>query len=272
LPSSRVETTIIGVSILSGVVACILAAAGFNDPAIGFTNGYVGPFVLTLVIWVYAAYWAFDIRRALSAPLFRNQALGMGLVAIGWLAFNAYNTFPQPAEVGVVAYAEVGGVVVAILLTFYWIDSSILAAQRTDPLQRDSMKWREVRWFLWPFFVFVIALTLLVGFVPYLVSLQPVWFGAVGYAAIGLVVAVLAAAFALSVWRSKDRAIKRHLKWFGLSLAGWLGSLAIFSLVLTSLGISSLNATTASQALAYTAFSYGVYRSAKSLAPLERLG
>ncbi|HXW36969.1 MAG TPA: hypothetical protein VEJ36_03590 [Nitrososphaerales archaeon] len=273
MPSSKVETTVIGVAVLSGLVACVLAAAGFSDPPIGFSpqNDYVGPFVVAIfVLWFYAAYWAFDIRRALSAPLFRNQALGMGLVAIGWLGFNAFNSFPQ-SEVGIVVFEETGAVLVAIVLTLYWIDASILAAQHTDPLQRNTLRWREVRWILWPFFAFVTALTLLVSFVPSLVGLQPVWNGAAGIGAIGIIVAVLAAAFARSVMRSKDRTIKMHLRWFGLSLAGWLGILTIFPIVATSLGISSLNATTASQALAYTAFAYCVYRSAKSLAPLEQV-
>lgn len=43
-----------------------------------------------MVISVYAAYWAFSIRRALALGLYRSQALGIGLVAVGYYLFSVF--------------------------------------------------------------------------------------------------------------------------------------------------------------------------------------
>jgi hypothetical protein len=263
LPDSRVENAIIGCAVLLVIIGTALAAAGFSDPSIGFSNGSLGPLFIGLaIIWIYAAYWAFDIRRALSTNLFRNQALGMGLVAIGWLLVNTVYSFGLPTLV------EVSSPLIAVVFSFYWIDTSIFAAQRTDPLQRNTMKWREVRWLLWPTFVFLFMLTVLVQYAPPLSSWQPVWLGILGLPSFLIVAVILAAVFARSVLRSKDRTLRRHLRWFGLSFVGFFAILIVTSLIVTGLGGITSDATTIP---AFTVFAYFIYRSAKSLAPLERM-
>jgi hypothetical protein len=252
------------------MIAAALPAAGFSDPAIGLSNGSTGLLFIGLaIIWIFAAYWAFDIRKALSTNLFRNQALGMGLVAIGWLLVNAVYTFGGTATAySFAALAEVVAPLTATALTLYWVDSSIFAAQRTDPLQRNTMRWREARWVLWLTFGLLIALTIMVEYAPPLSAWQPVWLGTLWFPSFLIPVVILAAVFARSVMRSKDRTLRRHLKWFGLSLAGFLATILAAGTIITNLGGITSDATFSS---GFTVFAYCIYRSAKSLAPLERM-
>lgn len=259
MPDRMLEDAIIGGSVLLALIATALSAAGFSDPAIGFANGELGPFLIgPAIIWIYAAYWAFDIRKALSTNLFRNQALGMGLVAIGWLLVNTvFNFTPTNPTETVQALAQLSAPVTALAFSFYWVDTSIFAAQRTDPLQRKTMRWREVRWLVWPSFGLLIALGLLAVLPSFLIV------------ALFLIVAtVLGAAFANSVLRSKDRTLKRHLEWFGLSFVGLAVTLLVTAFIVTSLGGIVSDAT---ETPAFIVFAYFIYRSAKSLAPLERM-
>lgn len=264
MPGRSVESVIIWSSVLLEMIATALSAASFSDPAIGLSDMSTGILFVGLpIIWIYAAYWAFDIRRALSTNVFRNQALGMGLVAIGWLLVNTVYSFGLPTT------AEVGAPLIVVALSFYWIDTSIFAAQRTDPLQRNTMRWREVRWLLWPTFGLLFTLTLLVEYSPPLAAWQPVWLGILWLPSFMIPAAILAAVFVKSVMRSKDRTLRRHLRWFGLSFVGLFATLIITELIVTSLGGIVSDATTSS---GFTVFAYCIYRSAKSLAPLERMG
>jgi hypothetical protein len=258
-----VENAIIWGSVLLEMIATALSAAGFSDPAIGLSNESNGLLFIGLaIIWIYAAYWAFDIRRALSTNLFRNQALGMGLVAIGWLLVNTAYSYGGTTGIAI------GATGIALVLALYWIDSSIFAAQRTDPMQRNTMMWREVRWLVWPAFGALFALTLLIQFAPPLSAWQPVWLGTLGLPSFLIPVVILAAVFAKSVMRSKDRTLRKHLRWFGLSFVGLFVTLFTTSLIVTGLGGTVSDATTVP---AFTVFAYCIYRSAKSLAPLERM-
>lgn len=266
--SSKIENAIIGTCLILGLVTFGLVAVGFSYPAIGFENTYVGPFALSvLVIWAYAAYWALDIRKALSAYVFRNQALGIGLVALAWLTFNGYNAVPNTGTAGTTL--GTGGIAlltIAVMVTFYWVDASIRAAQRTDPLLRNTFRWNAVRLFVLPLFVGINALVIASTVFPILTILD----GLLGVVLLGIVIIVTGVAFALSVSRSGDRTIRRHLKWFGFGLLAFIGIAGVIPPLAALFGLNFDNVSNGAQALGYTAFSYCVYRSAKSLAPLEQ--
>jgi hypothetical protein len=68
--------------------------------------------------------------------------------------------------------------------------------------------------------------------------------------------------------RSKDRTLRRHLRWFGLSFVGLVVTVLASGFIVTTLGGIVSDATTIP---AFTVFAYFIYRSAKSLAPLERM-
>ena len=180
-----------------------------------------------MLIFAYAAYWAFAIRRSLAVRLYRNQSLGVGLIALGPLVFSLEllvngDSPPGPGTPLLDAIYIATGFGLT-LLVFYWIDASVLAARRGDPLLRDSFHWRRLRLLLW------------------IVNIAGVAASSVGvlYAGFGSIVfplGILSGALVNNLWllptlataisgiivlptsafRSRDAAFRTHLKWFAL--------------------------------------------------------
>jgi hypothetical protein len=263
LGSSLEKTLVVG-SVGVMVLAAAAMIVGFTIPEVGFVNGNIGVFGLPLfVVWGYAIYWAFDIRKALSTREFRNQALGIGLVSLGWTLFNVvfflggYGlSFP---------YVDIPVLTFAVLVTFYWTDTSILVALKTDPLMRNTLRWRQVRLVLWAVFVatVVLALSAANAYIEQYLPQLTLIYGPIGIVNIFILIVVTAGAFLVSVVRSKNSTLRRHLAWFGLSLGTWIGFLAF--------AFGSVEQVGGAQVLAYASFSYCLYRSAKSLAPLNKV-
>src|SRR5579862_5646250 len=84
------------------------------------------------VIFAHSAFWALNIRRALAVPLYRNQALGLEFVILeaGFLSTFILFFGDNQLFIPIVWVVDFG--------VFYWINASMLAARRTDPLLRDT--------------------------------------------------------------------------------------------------------------------------------------
>lgn len=83
---------------------------------------------------------------ALSVGEYRKQALGVRLIALAWMLLLL--NYGVQAVTGSWALLSLGFGLVLMTL-FYWIDSSVLAARRTDPLVWDTLWWARVRCVLW---------------------------------------------------------------------------------------------------------------------------
>ena len=217
-----------------------------------------------LLLWFFSAFWAFSLARLLSVPLYRGQALGLGLVAVGWLAFN-YSFLLSNGLISNLIYPLV------LLLTFFWVDASVLASRKSDPLYRNTLHWKELRWVLWP-----VLLGALVAWIAGL-AVDPVGFQIVlpngvnlngpPVASILLLMLFLSVAIPGPVYllaaalRSKDRTLRRHLFWFGFFAVSFF----FFAFV------GGLTQQPVFFGAAYVVGTYCLYRSAKSLAPLNRL-
>jgi hypothetical protein len=224
----------------------LLSDAGLIDAA-----GSAGAALLVL----YAAFWAFSVWRRLSVRLFRNQAFGMGIVAVGFALLDLDHSTPLITGADTVGpeLRFIHFIVFAVL--FYWVDASILAARRTDPLLRDVFHWRYLRYLFWILLVASIVVTILA-------QSQILFVGSLFLVALsGAVLLPVAAS------RSGDASLRRQLKWFGafslltfmiIILRGVLGYNEIVYFVVATLGLT------------YTA-NYSLYRSAKSLVPLNKL-
>lgn len=225
--------------------------------------GYIGQ-AFFLLLWAYSVFWAFSLGRLLSARLYRNQALGVGLVAVGWAAFN-YSFFFSISLIPNVAYPF------ALLLTFFWIDSSVLASRKSDPLYRNTLHWRQLRLALW--------VTLLGTMVAWFAGLllYPSDFLVILPTGLGKNLQPLPAILLLTMFftvsvsgpvyllaaalRSKDMTLRRHLRWFGLFAVSFFFFDAIGGVTGQSVFFG----------VAYIVGTYCLYRSAKSLAPLNRM-
>jgi hypothetical protein len=225
-------------------------------------NIVTAPFI-PLGIFAYTVYWAFNIRRAQNVRLYRNQALGMGFVAFAWiLIFFDFIIFGTAGLFG--PFSLFFGLIMMML--FYWVDASVLAARMADPLLRDTLHWRALRLYLWGLMIatVVIAVTLTsyyefaVGVEPQFMTNLPI--GVVsGVTYLPAVVPIYSGIIALPIaaYRSRDKFLRRSLAWFA-------GFVAVIPLVgATNLGIVIF------PGLAVGA--YFLYRSVMSLIPMKRL-
>ncbi len=224
----------------------------------------IDPLALTVIIsdfvnaaiLGYAAYWALTIRHALGVRLYRNQALGIGLVAAA------------SALLALLFGATIGGNEAVIdlqafefLFLFYWIDASVLAARRSDPIMRDDYHWSRLRGPLWGANLATFALNFF-AHLPVQIILTLV---------VGVVMLPTAA------HRSGDAIFRRHLRWFGFYVV--LQIIAFAGILLPYILTGS--PTSGSTNITYVAIgifvpgawggAYCLYRSARSLAPLNKI-
>lgn len=231
-----------------------------------------------LAAYGYAAFWAFNIRRGLIVKLYRNQALGIGLVGIGLafftiafaargqflLRFTNFSTLADDIGFGILFFAT--------LPLFYWTDQSLQAARQSDPLERDQFHWSIVRRILW-----IVVLICLIGLVisvtaagvqncDCMVGPQSLIIPAT-FANWGIPLASSAILLPFAWRRSNDITFRRHLKSFALS-AILLG--LSFVWLFTFFLIISLNAYLSSggQYILVLLSAYFLYRSARAIVPL----
>ncbi len=222
-----------------------------------------GPGVVVF-IFAYAAFWAFNIRRALAVRLYRNQALGIGIVAVGLASGLAILQLPLGDLWFLPVYS-------AFIIVFYWIDASVLASRRSDPLLRDTLHWSKLRILLWA--LNTIPMVVLLSFIAYFRILEgsippdPGILGEIGFSAPFFVTTISGAAFVpIIAQRSKNITLRKHFRWFGLFVA--------FVFLLDPLGSLTTNdpfLMTLSFFVALLGGGYCLYRSARSLVPLNRL-
>ncbi len=225
----------------------------------------------------------------LAIRIYRNQAAGIGLVTASLAVANALSTaiayfvIQQPRS----AFNQATSIILyisAFAVIFYWVDASALAGRRSDPLLRNTLHWRTVRVVLWGVTIAsVIGIFSAFAYVQLLTGslLKPPNTQVLPSAPIGLIFIFLFAIVALPFTtfisgvvllpivarRSKDSALRGHLKWFGLFSAFVL---VFFVLV----GIYGPFGPIGSLFSGYTSLlggGYCLYRSAKTLAPLNKL-
>jgi hypothetical protein len=220
--------------------------------------------IVMVLIYAYATYWAFNIRRALAVRLYRNQALGIGL---GSLGFTLMNMSFLVGSLNPNFIYPVLPDLVPFILFFFWIDTSVRVARRSDPLLRDVLEWRRVRIILWSLIIISIAsLSLILAVIGQLTTYIPTLSGpVVEYVLFVIPIFVTFVSGAIyvtvSAVRSKDRTLRRHLLWFGLFAVCLLGAAVSYA----PFGPNPV------AILAFIAGGYCLYRSARSLSPLSRL-
>jgi hypothetical protein len=252
-----------------GLMALVLTVELYPSILNSGTN-IVGVLVLSMIpTYGYAAYWAFSIRQALAVRAYRKQALGIGLVILAFIStLGIYGSLSSLislqlfSALSTISWYALWGVL------FYWIDASVLAARRSDPLLRDTLLWRWLRIPFWA--VIVTALVVVFGYLGYgivtgnatvlrdLLNLSSS--DAILNTAILLpVVATFVGVILLPViaFRIKwDRPLRMHFGWFGL----FVGSLSLGFAGPFGLGVLTV------------LFFFGgfcLYRSAKSLVPMN---
>ncbi|MDA4127284.1 MAG: hypothetical protein OK452_08825 [Thaumarchaeota archaeon] len=276
------------------VLGAVLATIGFLGSGVYFFlvpgsgsassggPGVVGFLILTLPIYPYAAYWTLSIRHALAVPLYKRQALGIGFVILAlWGTLGAFVVLPSGQPSPLVAFESFLAFYLLFIVLFYWIDASVLTSRRSDPLLRDTLYWSRIRIPLW---VVIITTTLipftLLGYIG--ITSDTTIFNQLGAGTFGgpaisfalnviinfpVVIPILGIVYLpIIAIRSKwDRSLRRHFEWFALA------PLALLWIFFGPFSGTNSLAGDASNGLVLAIAGYALYRSARSLAPINRL-
>ncbi len=223
---------------------------------------------LVVALYSYGAVWAFRIRRALMTPLFKERATWVGIVAIFFAILVASNLLirlfaPTNFYLSFLEYCITNA---AGIVTFAWIDTTIKMARRSDPLNRNTLKWKQLRYVIWTF-TFLTTIGSLVA-----VAIEKINFfssstyggaggafvtGAFGWVLFGFI------ALVLSYRRSRDPILREHLKWFGLFL--------FLLFIVDSVLSKEFDAFRIAGEVLLALDAYFLYRGVKSLAPFSRV-
>jgi hypothetical protein len=242
--------------------------------SLGFIIAIVIGEIVPSAIGLYAAYWAFSIRRALAGRIYRSHALWLGAACILFAGTN-FLTYSPNATINAILNVYY---VILIAILFAFIDSTVRVARRSDPLLRSILRWEKLRIALWTDVVMLgIFFVTVTVFFP---SVPPGINAVVGYV---LITALFTFPFIgggpallIGARRSKDPVLRGSLKWLGVAflLLVVVGSL-VSSVVSSIPGITQFD-----QYYSYAAIpsgiialisAYAFYRSARSLAPTSRL-
>jgi hypothetical protein len=233
--------------------------------------GFLGTILLyvigSIVVLMYArgAAWAFRFRRALTSPLYKDRALWVGIVGLFLVILVASNLLirllaPSNFYLSFLEYCIVDS---AGIVTLAWIDTSIKMARRSDPLNRNTFRWKQLRYFVW-FFTFLTTSGSLFSVVYFHVNFfSPAGTGGefvsgpFGWVILGFI------ALVLSYRRSRDPILREHLKWFGL----FLFVLFVVDTVLSR----DIDLFRIAGEILLGLDAYFLYRGAKSLAPFSRV-
>jgi hypothetical protein len=220
-------------------------------------------YIADTVMILYAAYWAFAIRRATVGHIYRNQALWLGVLSV--IVLTAIVPTPTTNSAIVIVLINLPVIILALVL-FSYVDATVPVARRSDPLLRDILHWGRLRPFAWGALI-----------------LAEIW-GAYGQitsnntgssVVIGLLLLVVIGVppMLIGARRSMDPILRKSLKWFGLSLLTLLGLLLV-ALAEVAVNLPSpelLNYSQIPYNMVALLFGYSLYRSARSLAPINRL-
>jgi hypothetical protein len=230
--------------------------------------------ILPAAIGLYAAYWAFSIRRSLVGHIYRSHALWLGAVCVLFAATNflTYSTNVAVSDALNVYYA------ILIAALFAFIDSTVLVARRSDPLLRRILGWDRLRIAIWIDIVALVVIFNLPVIDPsFVASINPV-VGAILITALFTLPFIAGApALLIGARRSMDPVLRGSLKWLGVAflLLVVVGS-AVGALVTSLLpGLSQFDQYYSYPAIPGGIFTlisaYAFYRSSRSLAPINRL-
>jgi len=225
--------------------------------------------ILPAAIFLYGAYWTFTIRRALAIPAYRSHAMWLGFISIlaALTTPITYTNNPTISLFITIFYAAFAAFMLA------WIDATITIVRRSDPRLRSILRWESLRYVVWA--IFVLAIVLL-SYSIVSQNFSPTS-NAVGFAT-GLVIIIPfitgAPTLLTGARRSRDPILRGSLKWIGLCLLSVLGG-SIVSAVVKSFGVSLYDQFYSIYAfpvdLVIILAAYCLYRSTRSLAPINRL-
>jgi hypothetical protein len=246
-------------------------------------------------VFIYGAYWALAIRRALVGRIYRNQALWLGILLIAALIASDAVLLPlsgNPFVNPIVRFLAYGPW--PILVVFAFLDSTIPVLRRSDPRLRTVLHWRKLRIGIWCVLAFTTIFAIYASiYLPACLSTANTpacigsatsnsgslgavlgFWGSLYWVDASLVLVLGAAALLIGARRSSDTVLRRSLRWLGLGLL-CVPCLVLVSVLEGIMGLSFYDMIYSYGIIPWNAVAvllgYALYKSARSLAPLNRL-
>jgi hypothetical protein len=190
-------------------------------------SGVAAAALMVLGIWRSA-----QMAHGFVDRVYKSKALWMAALMSGILLseLSSFIQFPQGVLGSLLATSPL---ILVIVVSYAFVDRTILVAMRSDFFHRDVMGWMKIRF---PGFIFVIGAVFLAtadsALVPSDTSATPFW-STVAFdffvVVVPLVLGYAAVAVVVSARRTADRTLKRHILLVGLSLACFAAILALFA-------------------------------------------
>ena len=226
-------------------------------------------------VCLYTAYWVFSIRKALAGRIYRGHALWIGVIAVllAMAVFLTYSTNPIVNDLFSVFFS------VLFPLIFAVIDSTIPVARRSDPLLRPILRWDRTRKVLWAEAIALAIINVLPTMAPtsFVSSSFGLFLGNILWPVLAIsLFGVSGAALIIGARRSRDPLFRGSLKWLG-------GVLGVFICIFVYDTLLSFLLPSLSEYAFYYSYyavpsgilstmaAYALYRSARALAPLNRV-
>jgi hypothetical protein len=232
---------------------------------LGFILAIVFSEIVPAIIFLYAAYWAFEIRRALADHLRRNLALWQGAASV-IIAPSVFLTYTNNFYISVLLVVYYG---IAFAVLFAFFDAAVKVARRSDPLLRSILNWEKTRYVGWVGVVLISIFNVL-ALIPSLSNVA----GFLVEVCIAITFIVGGAGILVGAKRIRDPFLKDNLKWLGLTLVLAICQ-DIASALETFAGLSNYDIYYSYPALIAAVFAisagYCIYRAARSLAPINHM-
>lgn len=269
MQASMVSRSEILAIILSLVLGPLLFLVKLEDPAFITSHSSILFLVATLPIYAYAAYWAFGVRNSLAVPMYRRQALSVGLLTLTiWLTSYAFIILEDSPNLQFAYPFLFITFAIVLLAYFYFTDITMKTSRRSDPLLRDTLYWSKLRIPLW----IIVGFTMgsIIGLAAFTVITSntallndfvsgdfqnPVINFINNYLTFVPFVGVIV--LPVVAYRAKwDRALRRHFFWLALATA--------FLLI-------EIDVDPPGFIILFLALGYFLYRSVRSLAPVSKI-
>lgn len=216
------------------------------------------------------------IRRTLAVRPYRRQALGIGLVAAFFALNGVGEHLPADGPIGLVQLFAFYALALGLL---YWVDASVLAARRLDPLYRDTLGWSRLRPWAWGvslgLLFFMVTTFVLVPPPPANAPPPPIYVSL--FFPIAFLIPIYIAAISGVVFipvaarRCKDPVFRKNLEWFFAFITIQLALAGVVSQIFQNSDGTSVVSFIFDSVALIIGF-YPLYRAVKSLVPLYKFG
>ena len=235
-----------------------------------FDAAVAGEFVVAAV-WLYAAYWAFSVRKALAGRIYRRHALLLGVLGVV-VAPTAFLTYSTNQVINDLISVYISAL---FIFVFAFIDSTVPLARLSDPLLRNVLGWGRLRVVLWVDAAAMAIANAVPSFLPSNSEIGNLLSGPLWLVFALALFCPSGAALAIGARHSRDPFFKRSLKWIALILVMLVAIFADDTIISSLPGVSQYEFYYSYYALPAGVLAavagYFLYRSARSLAPISSL-